>query len=113
MHPKATMTTLHLYLDDERSPKTKRPWVVVRSHDELVAAVEEHGFPGVISLDHDLGLDTPSGHDCAKWLARRGMELGIDPHGIEWNVHSANPVGAENIRAVYRSWCKVWRMEHG
>ena len=103
----------HIYLDDLRDPHTPLPWVVVRGRDELIALVEREGFPEVVSLDHDLGEDVPSGMDCARWLVEQGIARQIDPRTIEWNVHSANPVGAANIRGLYRSWIKFWEMEQG
>ncbi len=102
-----------LYLDDVRDPRTPRPWVVVRDQGEFIAAVEERGFPGVVSFDHDLGEDTPSGMDCARWLVELGIEQGVDPESIEWNVHSANPVGARNIQGLYESWVKHHRRSLG
>lgn len=95
-----------LYLDDERNPKTARSWTVVRDYDDFVSAVTTRGFPAVISFDHDLGEDSPSGMACAKWLVDLGIDMGLDPNEIEWNVNSANPVGAENIRGLYKSWCR-------
>jgi hypothetical protein len=95
-----------LYLDDLRTPKTEHDWVVVRDYDAFVAQVEARGFPGHVSFDHDLGEDTPSGMECARWLVERGIALGVDPREVDWNVHSANVVGAANIRGLYQSWCK-------
>lgn len=100
----------HIYLDDLRHPTTDRGWRVVRSARAFRRAVQTHGFPQVVSFDHDLGEEGPSGYDCARWLVDEGIARGVDPHTIEWNVHSANPVGAANIRGLYTSWCTFWRM---
>ena len=87
----------HLYLDDERSPTTQRNWKIVRSHDEAVAHVREHGVPGYISFDHDLG-DGKTGYDFVKWLIEMDVEhIHHIPQSFKFNVHSANPVGANNI----------------
>lgn len=94
------MTNYSIYLDDIRQPKTQRDWVVLRSFDEFVQYITEHGPPEYISFDHDLGEDVPSGMDCAKWLVNNG----IVPKG--YNVHSANPVGAANIDGLMRQWLK-------
>ena len=84
-----------LYLDDIRKPKTKS-WDIVRSYDEFVKYISENGVPDEISFDHDLGeLDNKTGYDCAKWLCDYCWTNGV-PMPL-WNVHSANPVGRENI----------------
>ncbi|TGE21282.1 hypothetical protein E5K00_13390 [Hymenobacter aquaticus] len=94
-----------LYLDDIRNPKGEG-WVVVRSFEEFVATIEALGLPEEISFDHDLGWDQEqncelkSGYDCAKWLVEQ--DLAIE----NFNVHSANPVGAENIRSLLQNFLK-------
>ncbi|GAB3824380.1 cyclic-phosphate processing receiver domain-containing protein [Hymenobacter jeollabukensis] len=46
-----------------------------------------------------------SGYDCAKWLVEQ--ELLVE----RFNVHSANPVGAANIRGLLENY-RRWREEH-
>ena len=91
---------MYIYLDDERNPKTNKPWVIVRSEEaarELIFALGK--VPDYISFDHDLGHDVPTGYDLAKWI-----ETAVLYDMIKWNpkfqfnVHSANPVGAKNIQ---------------
>lgn len=97
-HPPLPMP-YKLYLDDLRTPRTTG-WVVVRSFEEFVATIEQRGVPTEISFDHDLGWDEarncelPSGYDCAKWLVAQGLLV------ERFHVHSANPVGAANIRGL-------------
>lgn len=94
-----------LYLDDIRTPRGSG-WLVVRSFEEFVATIERLGVPAEISFDHDLGWDEArncerkSGYDCAKWLVEQ--ELLVE----HFNVHSANPVGAENIRALLGNYAR-------
>lgn len=63
-----------------------------------------------ISFDHDLGMDNerkvlPSGYDFAKWLVEMDMNGIISiPKDFTFTVHSANPVGAENIRTYLCSY---------
>ena len=84
-----------LYLDDIRIPKNKG-WVIVRSYNEFVDWIEKNGLPSEISFDHDLGEDnTKTGYDAAKWLGQYCWDNGLPIPN--WNVHSANPVGKENI----------------
>lgn len=88
---------MKLYLDDVRNPQTAG-WNVVRSFDEFVAFIREHGVPDVISFDHDLGDNVPTGMDCAKWMVENDYPV------RDFNVHSANPVGKANIEGLLRNW---------
>ena len=87
-----------LYIDDERVPKTNRNWEVVRNAAEARKYMNENGCPSYISFDHDLG-DFETGYDIAKWIVEKDMERDgkFIPENFEFNVHSANPVGAANI----------------
>lgn len=96
----------HLYLDDERTPKTDQDWIIVRSFAEAVAYVAENGIPEYISFDHDLGLEE-SGYDFAKWLVEQELDgHHMFPDEFEYNVHSANPIGAANIVGILDSYLK-------
>ena len=93
--------------------------VWVKNFDDFVNHIKFKGIPDMISFDHDLGEDvakervtkgmskrqarlkkreTKSGYDCSKWLVDYCLdnEIPIPKFG----VHSANPVGAENIRKL-------------
>ncbi len=95
-------TMKRLFLDDIRQPPGDG-WHLVRSHDEFVRWVMENGVPDEVSFDHDLG-DTSdperTGYDSAKWLGRHCVENCL-PLPV-WRVHSANPVGRENITQAMR-----------
>lgn len=99
---------MNVYLDDKRNPTTDRDWVVVRSMAEFQELVLERGIPEVVSFDHDLDEGQPTGYNTAHWFVWHCWEKGVNPHGIEWNSHSANPPGRANIEWLYKSWCKVW-----
>jgi hypothetical protein len=89
-----------LFLDDERSPRTERDWVIARTHEAAAALCRAKGCPAYVSFDHDLG-DGPSGHDFAHWLIERDMdEPGFIPAAFDFNVHSANVVGRANIEGL-------------
>jgi hypothetical protein len=108
---------IYLYLDDVRTPLDPT-WQVVRNYDEFVAHINLHGLDQYecISFDHDLGeeamkeyyrnvkpnsfinydnISEKTGMDCARWVVdlalREKRQLPIT------YVHSANPVGTENI----------------
>jgi len=105
-----------LYLDDIRTPKTEG-WDIVRDYDDFVSWIEKNGLPDEVSFDHDLsnehyGLESKTdyltwqeyyeaqereltGYDAAKWLCEYCWSNGLPIP--KWNVHSANPVGRDNI----------------
>lgn len=87
----------NLFLDDERYPATNN-WIVVRSYEDAVWYVESFGLPDRISFDHDLG-EGPTGYDFVKWLCDYIMDHNLNVSNLQWDVHSQNPVGAENIRS--------------
>ena len=74
----------------------------MRNYEEFVKHIEENGLPEEISFDHDLGEDIKTGYDCAKWLCNYCWTNGIPIP--TYNVHSANPVGRDNIIGVLKSF---------
>ncbi len=92
-----------LYLDDIRNPKSDG-WTVVRNYEEFVQSIDQNGLPDEISFDHDLGEDVKTGYDCAKWLCEYCWMNGIPIP--PYNVHSANPVGRDNIIGTLKSYEK-------
>lgn len=93
-----------LFIDDIRDPVEPR-WVVVRTSAEAIACLEEWGCPCEISFDHDLGDD-----DTAMVVVKRLIDLDLDgggrfiPADFSFSVHSANPVGRQNIVGLLRSY---------
>jgi hypothetical protein len=116
----------YLFLDDERMPvdvtwlliggvgSQHADWKIVRSYDEAVAWVTEHGFPDVISFDHDLGLmhyandysDEKTGYHFAKWLVEYDMDTNTMPLDFKYTIHSKNPTGSGNIRGLLDGYLK-------
>lgn len=118
-----------LWLDDYRNP-IEGQWLVfsplksvdyevhwVKDYKQFIDWINTNGLPSGICFDHDLSdfqawhvsepeysHDVPwpesekTGMDCAKWLVEycldNNLKLPI------WNIQSANPVGAENIRSL-------------
>jgi hypothetical protein len=81
--------------------------VICRSYREAVGAVLYHGAPMLVSFDHDLGEDTETGYDFAKWLVEADLDgriILLD--NFTFTVHSANPVGAENIQKLLDAYLK-------
>lgn len=98
-----------MYLDDIRTPITNYD-VIVRSFDKAVEYVKQNGIPKFISFDHDLGCDEngnvlKNGHDFAKWLVKMDLEDKYKfPEDFSFNVHSANPIGRNNIEAILNNY---------
>ncbi len=81
---------------------------VVRSYDAFVDYIKKNGLPEYISFDNDLGLDAdgvvaPDGYAATKWLV---YESGLDLINLQFKVHSANPVAAEQIRGLLNNYQK-------
>lgn len=99
---------IRIYLDDVRTP-VEAGWIVVRSYQEFVDAVNLHGLANIqtISLDHDLGdsaiseyfnnvspnyildythINEKTGYDCAKFLINHFYDLNpkrLDIHRLD------------------------------
>ena len=90
---------MQLYLDDLRP--TPEGFDRVYSYEEFVDYLERKGLPDFISFDHDLGEDL-SGYDCAKYLVEYCLvhQLPLP----DYQVHSQNPVGKENIERLLENF---------
>lgn len=93
----------NLYLDDIRNPPTDRDWLVCRSSQEALDRIAEVGMPSFFSFDHDLGED-----DTTMVFLRRLVNEVWDGVSVppDYVIHSANPVGVQNIRSFMDSWRK-------
>lgn len=105
------MSRYCLFIDDERFPPKNdgRHWVIARDWHEVMMMLRIHGMPGYISFDHDLGEDTHTGHDIAKFLIE--LDMGSDgqyviPDDFDFYVHSQNPVGRDNIEGLLRNYLR-------
>ena len=97
-----------LFLDDVRTiemvyyKSEEKDFEIVRNYDAFVNYIKENGLPEFISFDNDLGLDSdgnvaPDGYAAAKWLV---YESGLNLIDLNYKVHSANPVAADQIRGL-------------
>lgn len=114
--------TWNLFIDDERNPEdvTWASWHIREKYrneewenacniwDVQMFMLRHGGFPSFVSFDHDLGADTYSGHDIAKFMVDADM-MSV-PYGFSENfdfyVHSKNPVGKANIEGLLNSYLK-------
>jgi hypothetical protein len=105
---------MRIFLDDIRSPKVEKFDRICRTPREFMEIIRDCLDKGetisYISFDHDLGVDPETGD-----LYSSGLELAqalcLRDHGLlsedfTYNVHSSNPVGAENIRAYMDNYLK-------
>lgn len=101
-----------LFLDDIRTVEMvydkseESNFDIVRTYAQFVEYIEENGLPNFISFDNDLGLDengevAPDGYAAAKWLV---YTSGLDLKELEFKVHSANPVAAEQIKGLLNNY---------
>lgn len=88
-----------LYIDDERTPPDDM--VLARTLLEAKEIVTKEGLPSLMSLDHDLGGDETV-MQFLHWLSENYYEEGPPPYLI----HSANPVGRQNMDSFLKSWKK-------
>jgi hypothetical protein len=99
----------NLFLDDVRKAPYET-WITVSSYIEFCEYITEHGVPLGISFDHDLGgkgRNPKTGYDCVKWLVGEDLDGRLSIEGMEWSVHSMNPVGARNIRKYLTNYIEA------
>ena len=105
------MKLLKLWVDDIRTPPSPgEDWVHVRStHDAIgvIKGIEKNPYEQLvlIDLDHDAGDYVLQGGDYIEilnWLERTKRTYPI-------HIHSMNPVGVQNMRAIIRhnGWTEV------
>ena len=108
----------HLFLDDERQPGEVDwapipegvVWRIVKTVEDFIQYITEHGLPDYVSFDHDLGKGADgkpakSGYDAAKWLVdyclKNKKEL------PEWSAHSKSVVGRQAIEQYLFGWGRM------
>ena len=126
-----------LFLDDNRDVHWIYPeghelnsgkWRVARNYNEFVKIILFHGLPKFVSFDHDLSecavkeclraidkndeynynrVFEKTGLDCAKYLIEYCQKNSLTLP--EYKVHSANPLGTENIKAILKRFEMIQR----
>lgn len=100
-----------LYLDDKRTPTDVQAWIVSRTVQHAKNLVMHMGMPSFISFDHDID-ETGTGYDFAKWLVEQDQDGKYEfPENFRYQVHSANPVGAQNIKGLLDSYLQHKKSE--
>lgn len=87
-----------MFIDDLRAPPDAT-WIVARSSREALDYMSAHGCPAEMSFDHDLG-DDDTAMTIVKYMVEHDLDMGgtFIPESFLFSVHSANPVGARNIK---------------
>ena len=94
-----------VWLDDER-PMPEGFDLHVKTAREAISLIKS-GVVHSISLDHDLGDDANgTGYDVAKFIEEGAFQGSIAP--MEISVHSANPVGSNNMRKCIDNAKRFW-----
>lgn len=108
---------MRLFIDDIRVPSdvgyNDEDFVMARDPFKARQLIDKHK-PQFISFDHDLGVDEfnkihKTGYDIAKWMVDQDCDRDKEyfTKDFKFNVHSANPIGAENIRKLLNNYMKV------
>lgn len=86
-----------LYLDDLRA--CPDGYELVRTVQEFKDYITANGVPELISFDHDLGGDETA-MQCIHWLIDKDYRIN------DYFLHTANPVGRDNMESLISSWKK-------
>lgn len=96
---------MRLYLDDLRDTPSGYDTRAYTAQEAIEFL--KTGKVQIISFDHDLGAEeNGTGYDVACWIENQAY-ADLDFVIPAWYIHSANPVGAENIRNAMRSAMKA------
>ena len=84
---------MKLWVDDERSIPDGGDWVSAYNYRVAIAYLNLGGID-ILSLDHDLGENSDSGYAICQWMVENLAPAKWPTHIY---IHSANPVGRENM----------------
>lgn len=99
---------LKVWLDDVR-PMPSEFNLHVSTADDAINKLKTNSVI-LISLDHDLGdSDTKTGYDVAKFIEESAFEGSLMP--LEVRIHSANPIGVNNMKMCINNAYKFWRIK--
>jgi hypothetical protein len=104
---------IDLWLDDERNPSNQNTKslfgsigseIWVKTPQEAIDFLSQ-GNVRSISFDYDLGGDL-TGITVANWIEEQAYNGKIKP--LTWKIHSANPVGRQDISRAMNSAERFW-----
>lgn len=119
--------TMKILLDDIRTPYDvfkntvdfeyykNEDWVIIKTYEDFVIHIEEHGIPDIVSFDHDLtyehylsenqknidydAMKVKTGYHAATWLIEYCKNKNLKLPKVK--VHSQNPEGKKNILGLF------------
>lgn len=96
---------MKLWIDDVRTPPDDG-YIWCKSVNEAIATINKTDDISLIDIDHDAGDYVCDGGDYIKVLDY------LEMHGYSYpiRIHSMNPVGVMNMRAIIRknNWVEVF-----
>ncbi len=96
---------MKIWLDDLR-PMPIGFDIHCKTSNDAINLIQK-GFVTHISFDHDLGEDD-TGYKVAFFIEKNAFFNKISP--LSWEIHSANPVGKNNIEMAMRNAEKFWKI---
>ena len=107
------MKTFKLWVDDVRQPPSDE-WIWCQTTQQVISTISymyerQHQYDTIlISLDHDAGEFVKYGGDYIKVLDWLEAEQIADT-GYFFHLHSQNPVGVQNMRAIieHNGWREI------
>jgi len=109
-----------MFLDDEREPGdffslSGENYKVARNYWMALEFMRVFGCPEFISFDHDLGHKYTlhgmplTGLDVVKWMIEQDLDEDgtFIPANFKFDVHSMNPVGGPNIKALLEAYFRA------
>lgn len=102
---------MKIWLDDQINDiacadrHTPEGYIGVDSALKAIKLIKK-GNVSFISFDHDLGYNKFSGYIVAKYIEKYAFLGKLNKIG--WEIHSANPVGSNNIRTAMLSAERFW-----
>lgn len=99
---------MRIWLDDERPMPEEGFDLHCKTALEAINLLRS-GKVTFISLDHDLGPpEAGTGYDVANWIEEQAFHCNLDR--VDWEVHSANPVGRRSMRTALEQANKWWSL---
>jgi hypothetical protein len=111
------LTTIDLWLDDQRDPKSpenqqryraKGTEIWVKTVEEAIEYLMK-GNVRSISFDNDLGEGLKEGRHLAAWIEEEAYFKRIPK--LMWSIHSENPEGRNQIMVAMSNADRFWEME--
>ena len=115
---KIAESKLHIWLDDERDPKspdiqrefgTNGNEVWIKTIEPIQELILQNKVD-FIDFDNDLGEGNKEGRDLAKWIEEKAFNKEIKQFG--WQVHSMNSVAAIEIEQAMTNADRFWTMDY-